>query len=187
MIELTVVGGLLVFFVIGFVTYCLIVYNGLVQLKHDVEKAWANIDVLLKQRYDEIPKLIDVCKAYMKYERDLLERITKARTGFMQARDIDSKTNAENELAGAIGRLFAVAENYPDLKANNSFLQIQNRVSVLENQIADRREFFNDSVNAYNVRIHQVPDVFVASMLNYRSKPLLEIPAREREDVKIKF
>jgi len=175
------------FVVIGIVGYAVGVYNGLIQVWHNMDKAWANIDVLLKQRHDELPKLIETCKGYMKYEQALLEKITRARTAFMNASSIEGKTQAANELARGLKTLFAVAENYPDLKANQNFLQLQGRISGLENEIADRREFFNESVNVYNIRIEQFPDLLVARMLGYVRRPLLEIPKSDTEDVKVQF
>ncbi len=176
-----------IFLVLGIVGYFVGVYNGLIQVRHNVDKAWANIDVLLKQRHDELPKLIDTCKGYMKHEQSLLENITKARTSFLNASSIEDKTNAENALNKSLKTLFAVSENYPDLKANQNFLQLQGRVSGLENEIADRREFFNESVTIFNVRIQQLPDLFIANMLAYKVRPLLEIPKEETQDVKIQF
>ncbi|HCM41848.1 MAG TPA: LemA family protein [Candidatus Omnitrophica bacterium] len=176
-----------IFLVLGVVGYFVGVYNGLVQVRHNVDKAWANIDVLLKQRHDELPKLIDTCKGYMKHEQALLENITKARTSFLNASSIEDKTNAENALNKSLKTLFAVSENYPDLKANQNFLQLQGRVSGLENEIADRREFFNESVTIFNVRIQQIPDLFIANMLAYKIRPLLEISKEETQDVKIQF
>lgn len=176
-----------IFLVLGIVGYFVGVYNGLIQVRHNVDKAWANIDVLLKQRHDELPKLIDTCKGYMKHEQSLLENITKARTSFLNASSIEDKTNAENALNKSLKTLFAVSENYPDLKANQNFLQLQSRVSGLENEIADRREFFNESVTIFNVRIQQLPDLFIANMLAYKVRPLLEIPKEETQDVKIQF
>ncbi|HRK61052.1 MAG TPA: LemA family protein [Candidatus Omnitrophota bacterium] len=176
-----------IFLVLGVVGYFVGVYNGLVQVRHNVDKAWANIDVLLKQRHDELPKLIDTCKGYMKHEQSLLENITKARTSFLNASSIEDKTNAENALNKSLKTLFAVSENYPDLKANQNFLQLQGRVSGLENEIADRREFFNESVTIFNVRIQQIPDLFIANMLAYKIRPLLEISKEETQDVKIQF
>ncbi len=176
-----------VFAVIGIVGYFIGLYNGLVLVKHNIDKAWANIDVILKQRHDELPKLIDTCKGYMTHERGLLERITAARTAFLNAPSITAKTEAENELSKGLKTLFAVSENYPDLKANQNFLQLQSRISALEDQIADRREFFNDSVNIYNVRIQQFPDMIIAGRMGLQHRPLLEIPKEETADVKIDF
>jgi LemA protein len=177
----------LLFLVIGVVLYFVAIYNGLIQISRNIDKAWANIDVLLKQRHDEIPKLISVCEGYMKYERETLEKITAARTACIQAKSVGESAQKEGELSGLLKTLFAVAENYPDLKANQNFLQLQQRVSYLESQIADRREFYNDSVNTYNIRIHQIPDMWVARSLNMNPKEFFKIAEEERKDVDIKF
>ncbi|MFH1888454.1 MAG: LemA family protein [Candidatus Omnitrophota bacterium] len=181
------VVALLIFAVIGIVSYFVSIYNGLIRLSRNIQKAWANIDVLLKQRHDEIPKLIKICEGYMKYERETLEKITAARTACIQARGVADSANKEGELSGLLRHLFAVAENYPDLKVNQNFLQLQQRTSYLESQIADRREFYNDSVNNYNIRIHQIPDMWVAGMLNMQDKELFKISEEEKKDVDIKF
>ncbi|MCK5215170.1 MAG: LemA family protein [Candidatus Omnitrophica bacterium] len=162
-------------------------YNGLIRLSHNTDKAWSNIDVLLKQRHDEIPKLVKVCEGYMKHERDTLESVTKARTDCMQSGSVGQSAQNENMLSQALKSLFAVAENYPDLKANQGFMQLQQRVSYLESQIADRREFFNESVNNYNIRIHQLPDMFVANMLAMKDKELFKVLEEDRQDVDISF
>lgn len=176
-----------VFVVLGLIGYFVGIYNGLIQVRNNIDKAWANIDVLLKQRHDELPKLIETCKGYMKYEQSVLEKLTQARTSFMNAATVEDKTKAENLLNQSLRTLFAVSENYPDLKANASFLQFQSRISGLENEIADRREFFNESVNVYNIRIQQMPDVFVANALGYTRRSMLEIPKEETQDVKVQF
>lgn len=175
------------FIVLGVILYFTSIYNGLIVLSKNIDKAWANIDVLLKQRHDEIPKLIKVCEGYMKYERQTLEKITAARTACLSAKNIGELSQAEGELAKSLKTLFAVAENYPDLKANQNFVQLQQRVSYLENQLADRREFYNDSVNNYNIRINQIPDLFVAQMLRLGPKELFKISEEETKDVDIKF
>lgn len=182
-----VILAIVLFVVIGLVGYFVGIYNGLIQVRNNIDKAWANIDVLLKQRHDELPKLIETCKGYMKYEQGLLEKITQARTAFLNATSIEDKTKAENQLAAGLKTLFAVSENYPDLKANASFLQLQGRISGLENEIADRREFFNESVNVYNIRIQQFPDMILANMLAYTRRSMLEIPKEETQDVKVQF
>lgn len=179
--------GLFLLAGIAIVLYFVTVYNGLILLSRNIDKAWANIDVLLKQRYDELPKLIKVCEGYMKYERETLEKITAARTACINAKTVGEASQAEGELAKGLKTLFAVAENYPDLKANQNFLQLQTRISYLEGQIADRREFYNDSVNTYNIRISQIPDMFVANMLNMKTKDLFKALEEERKDVEIKF
>lgn len=178
---------LLLFAGVGLLLYLVSIYNGLVRLARNIEKAWANIDVLLKQRHDEIPKLIAVCEGYMKYERETLEKITAARTACMQAKGVADSAQAENLLSGALKSLFAVAENYPDLKANQNFAQLQQRVSYLESQIADRREFYNDSVNIYNIRINQIPDMWVARNMGLTPKEMFKVTDDDKKDVEIKF
>ncbi|WP_295456087.1 LemA family protein [uncultured Thiodictyon sp.] len=168
--------------------YTIQIYNNLVRLKHAVARAWSNIDVSLKQRHDELPKLVEVCKQYMAYERETLERVVRARAAVAQARrDLDLRAlgAAETDLRAGLGQLFALAENYPDLKANEGFRQLSQRISHLEDTIADRRELYNDSVNLHNVRIEQFPDLVVARFMNARPCDLLEF-AQERADVDIK-
>jgi LemA protein len=173
--------------VVGIFIYFMTVYNSLVRLKNDINKSWSNIDVLLKQRHDELPKLIETCKGYMQYEQQTFKMITEARTAFLQATTVAQKAQADSMISGALKSLFAVAENYPDLKANNSFLQLQKRISELEERIADRREFFNDTTNTYNIRIQQLPDVFVAKMLNLQPRELFKVSEEDRRDVEMKM
>jgi LemA protein len=167
------------------VWYGLILFNGLVQVKHAVDQAFANIDVLLKQRHDELPKLIDTVRSYMVYERDLLDRITKLRVQAASAPNDTERLQAEARLSGSLGRLFAVAENYPDLKANQNFLQLQTRVSALEEQIAHRREFYNEAVNINNVRMEQMPGALLAPAAGLRRRDLFQTSIEERADVPI--
>jgi len=177
-------GVLLVILVYG-----VTIYNALVQIKHNVTKAWANIDVLLKQRHDELPKLVETCKQYMKFEQDTLAKVIEARSKVFSAREaqnIPALGGAETMLRGALGNLFALAESYPDLKANQNFQQLQTRISSLENGIADRREFYNESVNINNVRIEQFPDAIIASMFGFKAAQLLEFSEEEKKDVDVK-
>lgn len=183
---LSILAGLVIFLVgTGLLIYVVIIYNGLVRLRNDIDKAWANIDVLLKQRHDELPNLVATCKGYMQYEQQTLERITQARTAYMRAATVGEKAQADLLTTGALRGLFAVAENYPDLKANNNFLQLQKRISELEDMIADRREFFNDDVNTYNVRIQQFPDVMIASMMNLPHREMFKVSDDDRRQVEI--
>jgi LemA protein len=168
--------------------YLIITYNSLVNIKNNVEKAWANIDVLLKQRNDELPKLIDTCKAYMTHEAQTLEKVIQARMGVDSARqmhDVAALGQAESALTSSLGGLFAVAENYPDLKADQTFLNLQQRITGLENQIADRREFYNDSATNNNVRIKQFPDLIVATIFNFQRTELLKFSSAQLEDVDV--
>ena len=143
----TVILLAFLFAIVGFFVYLITLYNRLVGLKNDIDKAWANIDVLLKQRHDELTKLLDVTKGYLEFERDTLTKITQARSQYSQAVTFDQKAQADQSMTSALRGFFAVAENYPDLKANGNFQQLEQRITQLENQIADRREFYNDSVN----------------------------------------
>ncbi len=169
--------------------YVILIYNNLVSLKHAVSQAWANIDVLLKQRHDELPKLVETCKRYMQHERETLEQVMQARAAVSDARargDVGAVGEAESTLRLGLGNLFAVAEAYPDLKANQSFQHLQTRVTGLENSIADRREFYNAAVNQNNVRIEQFPDVMVARLFNFLAAQLLEFSEAEKADVDMK-
>jgi LemA protein len=169
--------------------YIIGLYNHLVSVKHAVAKAWANIDVLLKQRHDELPKLVEVCKQYKQFEQETLQRVIAARSQVQTARegqDIEALGKAEGALRIGLGNIFAVAEAYPELKANENFMQLQTRITGLENGIADRRELYNESVNIYNVGIEQFPAVMIAGTFNFTSKPLLEFAAAEKTDVDMK-
>ena len=169
--------------------YGISLYNNLINLKHGVSKAWANIDVLLKQRHDELPKLVEVCKQYKQFEQETLQRVIAARSQVQTARegqDIDALGKAEGAMRASIGGLFAVAEAYPELKTDQNFMQLQTRITGLENGIADRREVYNDSVNIYNVGIEQFPAVLIANMFAYTEKPLLEFSTAEKSDVDMK-
>jgi len=176
-----------VLFVVGILIYFVTIYNSLVRLRNDIDKAWSNIDVLLKQRHDELPKLIETCKGYMQYEQKTFQLVTEARTAFLRAGSVAEKAQADNMITGALKTLFAVAEKYPDLKANNNFMQLQGRISELEERIADRREFFNDDVNTYNIRIQQLPDVFVAKLLSLQRRDLFKVSEEDRRDVEVKL
>jgi LemA protein len=182
-----IVFTLFTFALAGLAIWVVSLYNELVRMRNAVDQSWANIDVILKQRHDELPKLVEVCNAYMTHERTTLEAVIAARSASLGGHEIGEKTKAENRITSALGRLFAIAESYPQLQANQNFIQLQQRVSAIESQIADRREFFNDSVTLFNTRIQQIPDAFVAQILNYSPRPLLEIPRAETQDVALKF
>jgi LemA protein len=175
------------FVVVGGVVYVVTLYNGLVALKNDIDKAWANIDVLLKQRHDELTKLLDVTKGYMNFERDTLTKITQARSQYQQAVTFDQKALADQNMTSALRGFFAVVENYPELKANTNFMALQQRISQLENQIADRREFYNDCANTFNIRIQQVPDTFVANFMRLTPRTMLKVDEADKSDVSMSF
>ena len=174
-------------FAVGLLIYFITIYNSLVRLRNNIDKSWANIDVLLKQRHDELPKLIETCKGYMQYEQETFKLIVEARNAFQRATTVAQKAQADTMVTGALKTLFAVAEKYPDLKANSNFMQLQNRISEIEERIADRREFFNDTTNTYNIRIQQLPDVFVAWLLHLERKELFRVTEEDRRDVAVRF
>lgn len=187
MLELTI-WFLVIAVLLGTVLYTIVIYNQLVRLKHAMAKAWSNIDVLLKQRHDELPKLIETCKQYMGYEKETLERVMQARADAQRARqagDVKGVGEAETRMRLGLGNLFAVAEAYPDLKANESFQRLQARITELAEMIADRREFYNESVNLNNVRIEQFPDILVARPLGFGAGDLLEFSGEETRDVDV--
>jgi LemA protein len=180
-------GAVFLLFVVGVGVYVVILYNGLVRLRNDNDRAWSNIDVLLKQRHDEIPNLVETVKGYMQHEQQTLQAVTQARAASMNATSIAQKAQADMAMTGALRGLFAVVENYPQLKANENFLKLQSRISELEDRIADRREFFNDDVNTYNTRIGQIPEVFVASYMNLKPRTMFKVAEEDRQPVEVKF
>jgi LemA protein len=182
-----IILGVLVFILAILVIYVVTIYNGFVALKNNIERNWSNIDVLLKQRFDELPKLIKVCEGYMQHEQKTLEAVIKARSMVNQARSDEQKVQAQNMLTDTVKSLFMVVEKYPDLKADKSFQQLGNRISEIEDQIADRREFLNESVNLYNIRVEQFPDVIIARMFNFAQRTLWQIDPEHRQDVKVEF
>lgn len=184
-------SGLLVFFIVLALigVFVIFIYNQLVTLKHNVGKSWSNIDVLLKQRHDELPKLVEVCRQYKQFEQETLARVTEARARVSSARekhDVPALGAAEGMLRMGLGQIFAVAEAYPELKANEHFMQLQSRITALENAIADRREWYNESVNVHNVRIEQFPDLLVARLFQFVAQPLLVFASAEKVDVDMK-
>lgn len=185
--------GKVILLVIGagvvLLVYAITLYNQLVAVKHAVTQAWSNIDVLLRQRHEELPKLVEACRQYMQYEQATLERVISARNAVSQARDrsdVKMLGQAETALRTGLGQLFALAENYPQLQANASFQHLQQRISGLENGIADRRELYNAAVNINNVRIEQFPDVLIARMFNFQAAELLRFSEAEKADVDLR-
>jgi len=173
--------------VIGLIMYFVGIYNNLVTLKNDIDRSFADIDVILKQRHDELPKLVDTCKGYMQYEQKTLQAVTDARTAYMRATTPAEKVQADGMISGALKTLFAVAENYPDLKANANFMQLQGRITELEEKIAGQRSRYNADVNNFNIRIAQIPANFVAGFMGLQPHALFQAAESDREDVKISF
>jgi len=160
------------------------IFNGLVKLKNRTNEAWSDIDVQLKRRYNLIPNLVNTVKGYAKHERELFEKVTQARTAAMGAQTVEEHGKAENMLAGALKSLFAVAENYPDLKANQNFLELQRELSDTENKIQAARRFFNGNVRDFNIKIQKFPNNLVAGMLGFSKRDFFELEeAAAREPV----
>jgi LemA protein len=184
------ISSIVVLAIIGVaVVWTTMTYNNLVVLKHSVSKAWANIDVMLKQRHDELPKLVETCKQYKQFEQETLQRVTEARSRVHDARvkqDIPALGQAESMLRGGLGSIFAVIEAYPELKAMETFQHLLARITGLENGIADRREFYNESVNINNVRVEQFPDAVIASLFRFGTFDLLEFEKEQLADVNMK-
>jgi len=172
--------AIIVFWLIG-------VYNGLIKLKNRTDEAWSDIDVQLKRRYDLIPNLISTVKGYAQHEKELFEKVTQARTAAMGAQAPGEKAEAENMLSGALKSLFAVAEAYPDLKANQNFLELQRELSDTENKIQAARRFYNGNVRDFNTKIQVFPNNVVAGMLNFSKRDFFEIAGEEKEPVKVEF
>ncbi|MCL4120280.1 UNVERIFIED_CONTAM: hypothetical protein GTU68_002610 [Idotea baltica] len=171
--------GALVIFVVG-------IYNSLVQKRVQTENSWSQIDVQLKRRYDLIPNLVETVKGYASHEKGTLEAVINARSAAMGApsSDVAAQAMAENQLTGALRQLFALAESYPDLKANENFAQLQEEIASTENRIGFARQHYNDTVGTYNTAIEQVPNNFVASYTGFSKKDFFEIDANEAEAVK---
>lgn len=168
--------------------YGVMLYNSLVRLKHEVTRCWANIDILLKQRHDELPKLVDVCRHYSQFEQDTLTRVMEARAMLSEAArstNVGRIGELEGQLRSLTGQIFAVAEAYPELQADAQFSHLAQRITQLEDGIADRRELYNEAVNLNNVRIEQFPDVIVASLFSFRPAKPLRFADSDKRDVDI--
>jgi LemA protein len=181
MIIVLVILVVLVLWVVG-------MYNGLVRLRNQVKNAWSQIDVQLKRRHDLIPNLIETAKGYMKHERDTLDSVTKARTQAVEAKGVANQAKAEGELNNAISRFMLVVENYPDLKASQNFLSLQEELASTENKVGFSRQFYNDQVLAFNVKIESVPSNIIANMFGFKQAEFFEIEEpTEREVPKVEF
>src|SRR5512136_2988480 len=186
MVPVLVVIGIIVILLIIFIA----TYNGLVRLRNQTKNAWAQIDVQLKRRHDLIPNLVETVRGYMKFERETLEAVTKARNVAVQASSAGAgeRAKAEGELSSALSRLLAVVERYPDLKANQNFMALQEELTSTENKISFSRQFYNDSVLKYNNQTQMVPSNIVASMFRFKAGEFFEVTlAAEREPVKVSF
>ena len=186
MVAGIVIGAIAVLLILGFI----VIYNGLVRLRNQVKNAWAQIDVQLKRRHDLIPNLVETVKGYAAHERQTLEAVTTARNRAQGAigKGVGAQSKAEAELSGALSRLLAVVENYPDLKANQNFLALQEELTSTENKISFSRQFYNDSVLVYNNKTQMFPSNLVAGMTGFKADEFFEVEvAAEREAPKVSF
>lgn len=167
--------------------YIILTYNSLVRLNMRINNAWSQIDVQLKRRYDLIPNLVNTVKGYMKHEKTVLENITKARAALMKASTLTEKAKHSNAITEALKTIFAVAENYPNLKANENFKMLQEELSGTENKIAYSRQFYNDSVMIFNAKVKTFPTNIFADMLNFKERDFFKTAGKEREPVKVEF
>jgi LemA protein len=181
------IGTIILIVVAVVILWVIAVFNGLIRLKNRTDEAWSDIDVQLKRRHDLIPNLIETVKGYAAHEKQAFESVTNARTKAMGAQGIKEKGKAENALSGTLKTLFAVAENYPQLKANENFLQLQNELSDTENKIQAARRFYNSNVRDLNIRIETFPSRIIAGMLGFKKREFFEAEAGEKEVPQVKF
>ena len=171
--------------IIGLVSWFFTIYNGLIHVKENIKKSWANIDVLLMQRSDEIPKLIKVLKSFAKHEKTMFDNVMVARKSYLGANSITEKADADNQISDALKSVFALSEAYPELRSNKNFLNLQDRISRLENEISDRRELYNESVNNYNIRIQSLPDVVIANAMGLDQEEMFQVHDLKKKDIDI--
>lgn len=184
---MTIVFWIILGIIIVLVIWLIALFNGLISLKNRTQEAWSDIDVQTKRRYDLIPNLVETVKGYAKHEKELFENVTKARTEAMQAKGAGEKAQAENMLTNTLKSLFAVAENYPDLKASENFLSLQGELTDTENKIEAARRFYNGNVRDFNIKMQVFPNNLIASSLGFKPFELFEAAAGEREPVAVKF
>lgn len=182
-----IIGIIIVIVLLLIVVYIAYLYNSLVKLRNRVKNAWSQIDVQLKRRTDLIPNLVETVRGYAKHEKTVFENVTKARSNLMGAQTVEENAKANNQLTDALKTLFAVAENYPDLKANENFKDLQGQLSETEDKIAYSRQFYNDTVLMYNNKCQMVPSNIIASMFNFKESEFFEIAETEREVPEVKF
>ncbi|MDD5040040.1 MAG: LemA family protein [Patescibacteria group bacterium] len=174
--------------IVAVVLWFIAVYNGLIKLRNQTDEAWSDIDVQLKRRYDLIPNLVETVKGYAKHERELFEKVTQARSAAMGAQSIEEKGKAEDMLSGTLKSLFAIAENYPQLRANENFLKLQDELSDTENKIQAARRFYNGNVRDFNTKIQVFPNNMIAGMLGFKKYEFFQLEeAAAKEPVKVQF
>lgn len=173
--------------IVAVIGYFVTVYNGLVKLKVLVEEAWSGIDVQLKRRYDLIPNLVETVKGYAKHEKKLFEKVTQLRASAMKAEGADAKGKAEADLANTLKTVFAVAENYPELKSNENFMKLQDELSGIEDEVQSARRYYNGSVRDFNTKLQVFPTNLIAGMLGFKAREFFEAGEEERKSVKVDF
>jgi len=181
------IGLILIIIIAILALWAVAIYNGLIRLKNRVDEAWSDIDVQLKRRHDLIPNLINTVKGYAAHEKELFEKVTRARTQAMGAQNPADKEKAENILSGTLKSLFAVAENYPDLKANQNFLELQRELTDTEDKIQASRRFYNGNVRDFNTKIEVFPNNIFAGILHFAKREFFQADASEKENVKVQF
>lgn len=174
---------LIVVFLGGFIT----IYNGLVTKRNRVKNAWSQIDVQLKRRFDLIPNIVETVKGYAAHEKETLENIIKARNTYINAKTPEDAIDANNQVVGALNRLFALAESYPDLKANQNFIHLQTELTNVEDKIGYARQFYNDTVMMYNNYKQIFPNSFIANMFSFKDEPYFEVNETERQNIRVQF
>ncbi len=184
LIPFLVIGGVVVLILFWFIG----VYNTFVKLKNSIEEAFSTMDVYLKKRYDLIPNLVNTVKGYAKHESETFEKVIQARNSAMNAGNVEERLENENAISGALKSIFALAESYPELKANTNFLDLQNQLQRTEDEIANSRKYYNAVVKEYNTKRETIPSSIVASMFHFEKRPLFEVSeAAERENVTVEF
>lgn len=178
-----VIGGIVILLVL----YVWSLYNGLITLKTQIEEAWSQIDVQLKRRADLIPNLVSTVKGYAKHEKSIMDSVTKARASMLSAKSMSAKAKASEDLSGALGKLLAIAENYPQLKANDSFIQLQKELSDTEDKVAYARQYYNNSVMEFNTKIRTFPNTLVNEKLGFPEKEFFGATEAERKPTKVNF
>ena len=176
-----------VIIIVVLVLFVILMYNSLIRLRNQVKNSWAQIDVQLKRRNDLIPNLVESVKGYMKHEKSVLENVTKARTSMMNAKTMEGRAKASNMMSETLKTLFAVSENYPQLKANENFIQLQEEITGTENKIAYARQHYNDIVMVFNTKIEVFPNNIFAGMMNFKKEESFEATEAEKKNVKVKF
>ena len=182
------IGGIVLITIIALVIWLISTYNTFVKMRNNVEEGFSTMDVYMKKRYDLIPNLVETVKGYAKHENDTLEKVMAARSGAMNSATVEQRLDNENVLQGALKSLFAVAENYPNLKADQNFQDLQNTLKTLEEEIANSRKYYNGTVNLYNTKRETFPHNLIAKWFKFTKKPLYEVDnAEERKNVKVSF